>query len=129
MIVLAILAAATPILQRCTEPMAIDGDTIKCASGIRLRMSGIDAPELPGHCRAGRTCAPGDPAKAKADLAKLLAGKRVTYRAIKVDLYGRTVAVVYVRKVNASCAQLAAGNAIYKPQWDTGWHIKRECGL
>lgn len=129
MIILAILAATLSPPHRCVRPVALDGDTIKCAGGLRIRMSGIDAPELPGHCRATRVCAPGDPVKAKVDLANLMVGKRVTYRTIKLDLYGRTVAVVYVRSFNASCAQLAAGNAIYKPKWDTGGHIKRECGL
>jgi endonuclease YncB( thermonuclease family) len=37
-----------------------DGDTIRCGDE-RIRLLGIDAPELPGHCRSGRNCAPGDP--------------------------------------------------------------------
>jgi endonuclease YncB( thermonuclease family) len=37
-----------------------DGDTIRC-NGERIRLLGIDTPELPGHCRKGRDCVSGDP--------------------------------------------------------------------
>ena len=50
----------------CAQALAIDGDTLKCAflndgRAVNVRLAGIDAPELPGHCRRGRDCAPGDP--------------------------------------------------------------------
>ena len=44
----------------CGSVSVLDGDTFTC-DGKRIRMAGIDAPELPGHCRTGRDCAPGDP--------------------------------------------------------------------
>lgn len=44
----------------CQSVSVIDGDTFNC-DGQRVRMAGIDAPELPGHCRPGRDCTPGDP--------------------------------------------------------------------
>lgn len=34
-----------------------DGDTIRC-NGERIRLLGIDTPELPGHCRQGRVAYP-----------------------------------------------------------------------
>ena len=33
----------------------IDGDTIHCGY-TRVRLAGIDAPEMPGHCQPGRAC-------------------------------------------------------------------------
>lgn len=44
----------------CVSPTVVDGDTLRCGS-TRIRLSSIDAPELPGHCRPGRECTPGDP--------------------------------------------------------------------
>ncbi len=52
---------------------ATDGDTIRCGNE-RIRLLGIDAPELPGHCREGRRCAPGDPYAATTSLRKAIAG-------------------------------------------------------
>lgn len=49
--------APTELVAGCT---VTDGDTIRCGAE-RIRLLGIDAPELPGHCRSGRACAPGDP--------------------------------------------------------------------
>ena len=43
-----------------TNCRVVDGDTLHCDGG-RIRLLGIDAPELPGHCAQGRDCAPGDP--------------------------------------------------------------------
>jgi endonuclease YncB( thermonuclease family) len=111
----------------CLAPVALDGDTIRCANvGPALRMTGIDAPELPGHCRVGRTCAPGDPVKAKTDLQAAMKGT-VRFRILKVDVYRRIVVAVYYRGQNLSCRQLASGNAIYKPEWDSGKIVAKEC--
>ncbi len=56
------IAAAALASFICASPIAIDGDTLRCAAGPRVRLAGIDAPEIPGHCRRGRKCTPGDPA-------------------------------------------------------------------
>jgi endonuclease YncB( thermonuclease family) len=113
----------------CEAPKATDGDTLSCRNGDKIRMTGIDTPELKGHCRKGRVCVPGDPFKSKANLERGFTLGPVTYRVIKKDLYGRNVALVYGGLVNLSCLQLKSGGAIYKPTWDTGKHIARECGV
>lgn len=51
----------------CSSVRVIDGDTFDCG-GIRIRMQGIDAPEMPGHCRPGRNCTVGDPWASTANL-------------------------------------------------------------
>jgi micrococcal nuclease len=98
----------------------VDGDTLKCDNGQRLRLNGIDAPELPGHCAAYRHCAPGDPYASTFALESLLfrGNHVVQYRILKTDHYGRAVVEAYSANVDLSCAQLAASQAIYKPQWD-----------
>lgn len=97
----------------CDAPRAIDGDTIRCANlHARVRLLGIDAPELAGHCRRGRACAPGDGAASMAALAKLIAGGRVVIHGAGHDRYGRILARVTVGRVDLSCAMLAAGAAI-----------------
>lgn len=97
---------------------AIDGDTINY-NGERIRLLGIDAPELVGHCRRGRNCAPGDPIASRAALAALLLGGEITVTRQGTDLYGRTLALVAVNGQDLSCAQLRGGFAIYKRQWDS----------
>jgi endonuclease YncB( thermonuclease family) len=54
----------------CRSPTATDGDTIRCA-GVRMRLRGIDAPEMPGSCRAGRQGVQGDPYAARDYLVSL----------------------------------------------------------
>jgi len=101
-----ILAAALA----CTSPHIVDGDTLRCA-GERVRLLGIDAPELPGHCRKGRACTPGDPYAAKAHLRALTKGKRVVCEWSQRDPYGRPLARCNAAGIDLSCAMLASGHA------------------
>ena len=115
------------ILVTITTPCtATDGDTIRCSSE-RIRLSGIDAPELPGHCRRLRLCVTGDPWRAKAALARLLRRTPLTIRRLGRDRYGRTLALVAAGGVDLSCAQWKAGNATYVAKWDNGRALARSC--
>ncbi len=105
---------------------AIDGDTLRCPEIGRVRLLGIDAPELPGHCRKGRACAPGDPEAGRRALAKLVE-RGVTIAPVTRDRYDRTVAQVYAGDRNVACELLRQGRAVYKPRWDTGRRLAREC--
>lgn len=118
-----ILLAAAASAPSC---VALDGDTIRCGS-LHLRLSGIDSPELPGHCRASRVCVKGDPFAARTSLSRAIAGQVVRYRFITRDRYGRTVALVWAGSTNLSCHQLTSGNAVYVPKWDNGRLVAREC--
>ena len=118
MIALPFLAAA---LLSCT---VTDGDTLRCGQE-RVRLIGIDAPELPGHCAKWRKCAPGDPWESKAALARLVRGKPVRLERHGLDRYGRTLAFAWSGNVNLSCAQLRAGQAIYVAAWDIDGKIGR----
>ena len=94
----------------CSYPRIIDGDTLECG-GRRIRLAGIDAPEMPGHCRRGRDCTPGDPYAAQAHLRMMTQGG-VSCRATDTDVYGRTVARCEAAGRDLSCAMIAAGHAV-----------------
>jgi len=123
---IALLLAAGAAILPCPSPRVTDGDTIRCA-GERIRLIGIDAPELPGHCRAGRDCAPGDPFASRRALVATLRFGPVTYQPIVRDRYGRTVAIVWAGRQNLSCWQLARKQARYVARWDNGRVIRRAC--
>lgn len=96
----------------CEAPRVIDGDTLACANlPARIRLIGIDAPELPGHCRKGRVCTPGDPFAAKLHLTRLATLSPARVLPMGQDRYGRTLARVTFAGLDASCAMLAAGHA------------------
>ncbi|RPF70427.1 thermonuclease family protein [Aurantiacibacter spongiae] len=125
------LAACTPAppAMAQAEPLAdcriTDGDTIRCGDE-RIRLLGIDAPELPGHCRQGRDCVEGDPYASTETLRRAMQG-RLTIARAGTDRYGRTLAVVYADGVNLSCAQIEAGQAEYVERWDNGGMVARDC--
>lgn len=105
----------------------VDGDTLRCDGG-RIRLLGIDAPELPGHCAEGRRCAPGDPVAATRSLRDGLGnGRTVKIRDVGTDRYGRTLALVLGRGGDLSCWQLAHRQAIYKPNWDINGLVAAVC--
>lgn len=121
-----VMSSAKPIastsLLRC---VAVDGDTLRCGN-MRVRLSGVDAAELPGHCRKGRECAPGDPLKHMAALERFVRAP-VLVTPLKIDRYGRYVSLVESRDgKNASCAAIAAG-ARYVLRWDEGLYVARAC--
>ena len=104
---------------------AIDGDTLRCGAA-RIRLIGIDAAELPGHCRTGRRCASGNPHAQHGALKRLSEGK-LTIWPVATDKYGRIVARVRNSAgLDLSCAMIAQG-ATYKPQWDNDRIVARTC--
>lgn len=111
----------------CPVAIVVDGDSMRCGE-TRLRLLGIDAPEL-SHCPRWRVCVPGDGRASKRSLALALRFGPVRWEPIKLDRFGRTVAVVWAGRVNLSCWQLQRRQAIYKPKWDNGQFLRAECKL
>lgn len=95
----------------CFSPVVVDGDTLRCGS-TRIRLQGIDAPEMPGHCREGRQCVSGDPFASTRHLRSLVAGRSIRCQRTDTDRYGRSVAICTAGQVNLSCEQLKAGHAV-----------------
>lgn len=110
-----------------TNCRVVDGDTLHCDGG-RIRLLGIDAPELPGHCASGRDCAPGDPYASTESLSEGLGdGRQVRIQDVGTDRYGRTLALAMGRSEDLSCWQLEHGQAIYKPYWDNDGRVRAIC--
>jgi len=120
---LLLLAAPDIVGASCT---VVDGDTLRCGAE-RVRLLGIDAPELPGHCQQGRQCAPGDAHASTRSLRAAVAKGTIVIQRIGTDRYGRTLALVRAGATDLSCWQLSQGQAIYKPYWDNGGALARTC--
>lgn len=97
----------------CDKPTIVDGDTLRCGE-IRIRLASIDAPELPGHCRIGRTCVSGDPYASTESLRRLIGDQPIKCRQTDTDRYGRVVAFCSAGGRDLSCAQVAGGFAIVR---------------
>jgi len=115
-----------PIVALLLSCAAIDGDTLRCGPD-RYRLLGIDAPEIPGHCRRGRDCAPGDPEASKAALTRAIDGRQVKLEVVGRDRYGRGLALASVDGIDLSCAQVRAGRAVYVAKWDNDKLLKKRC--
>ncbi len=116
-----------PFIALACALVAIDGDTLRCGQET-IRLLGIDAPELPGHCRQGRDCAPGDPFASKVALQMKANGDAVIER-IGKDVHARTLARVRVNGNDLSCSQIGAGHAIYRLDWDQFQLVGTECDV
>ncbi|MFQ5927396.1 MAG: thermonuclease family protein [Terriglobia bacterium] len=95
----------------------VDGDTLVLDGGERVRLIGVDTPELGGSPRARR---PGQPdpfaEEATAFVRGLVEGKRVrlAYGPEPTDDYGRTLAYVYLENgtfLNAELIRQGYGRA------------------
>ena len=96
----------------CTAPYIHDGDNIRCQETGRGRLHGIDAPEMPGACRPGRSCTPGDPIASRDHLRSLIASGNIRCRRIETDHYGRAILQCWSGQTDLACAQVKAGHAI-----------------
>jgi uncharacterized membrane protein YsdA (DUF1294 family) len=106
-----LLFAATSFA--CLNPSHHDGDNIRCSNiDGAMRLHGIDAPEMPGACRPGRDCTPGDPYAARDYLRSLTRGRDVRCTVVDVDVYGRQVVECAADGQNLGCAMIAGGHAV-----------------
>lgn len=94
----------------CSVKTITDGDTLRCADGTRVRIGGIDAPEV-SACSLGRQCVPGDGQASKRSLASLASGRTLSCRQVGTS-YKRKVAFCSAGGVDLSCAQVRAGQAV-----------------
>ena len=90
--------------------VATDGDTVRLGAE-RIRLAGIDAPEL-HRCPRHRTCTPGDGQASKAALERFIRSGPVRIERVGVDRYKRTLARLYVGRVNIGCEMVRIGAAV-----------------
>jgi len=88
-----------------------DGDTLRTAKGERIRLLGINSPEVPHNDQPGQSM--GDEAKQR--LTELVDGKLVQLKMDKEkqDVYGRTLAHVYLRNGTWVNAQMVREGLAY----------------
>lgn len=94
------------VLALCLSLSVHDGDTIRCGSE-RVRIASIDAPELPGSPKCGARrgksawCDYPKGFAARDALRTLTSRGGVTIERLGTDRYGRTLATVRVRGIDA----------------------------
>jgi len=97
----------------CMAPTHHDGDAIRCNGETKsMRLDAIDAPEMPGACRPGRECTPGDPFASRDHLASLTRGRQVLCRQTDVDHYRRRIVRCRTDALDLSCQMVADGFAV-----------------
>lgn len=105
LVLLALLLLASPVFADAIR--VIDGDTIAIGRE-RIRLSGIDAPETEqAKCRSERRAG----LAAKARVQDLIGSSSVTLDRVGRDIYGRTLAVVYVDGIDLGALLVAEGHA------------------
>lgn len=115
-VVLALVAIAAALLDQVPlrqiegRPRVVDGDTV-AFSGQRVRLLGIDAPELHQTCRGpGGDYACGT--EAKHYLARLIGSGRVACDGARRDRYGRLLMRCEAGGVDVNAAMVRAGWAV-----------------
>jgi endonuclease YncB( thermonuclease family) len=94
----------------CQVATITDGDTLRCTNGTRVRLAGIDAPEI-SECARGRQCAAGDGLASKRSLASFATGQTLRCNPVGTS-YKRVVAFCSASGLDLSCAQVKAKKAV-----------------
>ncbi|MGC4025668.1 MAG: thermonuclease family protein [Mesorhizobium sp.] len=95
-------------------PVVNDGDSLTLG-GVRIRLWGIDAPELHQSCSLqGKSYACGQ--NSRTALRVLINGKRVDCRGIEHDKYDRLLAVCTVGaiEINAAMVEVRVGHILWR---------------
>ena len=109
--VLAMLASPSLAVETLSgRARVVDGDTLE-VSGVKVRLFGVDAPELDQRCeRGGRVWACGQAAREA--LAGIVGRQRVVCDVQDIDRYGRDVAVCQVGDQDVGAVMVREGMAI-----------------
>ena len=93
-----------------SEPFVTDGDTIKTGK-VRIRLHGIDAPEIKQTCVLNQTtwkCG----VQSRAALTKFIGHKEVSCETEEKDRYGRFIAICMAGSVNLNAMMVRKGWAL-----------------
>ena len=97
----------------CASPGVVDGDTLRCNDGTRIRLWGIQAPER--HEPAG-------PASTRA-LARIVTGKTLVCEA-KGRSYERVVARCWIGRTDVAGEMVRQGQAVDWPRFSGGLYAR-----
>lgn len=103
----------------------VDGDTLVLGSE-KIRLEGIDAPELAQTClnADGRTWACGK--QAKRHLQRLTSAGRVTCEGDALDAYDRRIATCYADGINVNAEMIRSGHALAFRRYSTAYVLDEE---
>jgi len=102
---------SSPPLSAVAESVMVhDGDTLRMGSQ-RVRLWGIDAPELEQTCRQGETSQPCGK-QARDALIRLIGQAQVSCSAVDTDRYGRSVARCTANGIDLNRTMVAEGWAL-----------------
>lgn len=102
-------------LNTCQIKYVIDGDTIACTNDLRIRLCGIDAPEIKQPLGT----------EAKQALTDLVAGRTLAIAIVDIDRYGRAIAEITTdQNVNVEMAR--SGFAHHYPQYSSSCPSKNK---
>ena len=93
------------------KPRVVDGDTIHI-NQTKIRLHGIDAPEMKQTCRTSEGKEQMCGVLAKQALQRLVQGQEVTCKGDKRDRYKRLIAVCYVGPININKQMVVDGWAM-----------------
>ena len=93
-----LLGGSVPSPTFIAHPYVIDGDTLAFEGDVRVRLHGLDAPEMDHP--TGKA--------SKDHLKRLIAGRPVTVRIVDTDKYGRHIAKVYAPDGTDLCKAMVA---------------------
>ena len=99
----------------CLVAQVHDGDTLRCASGERIRIAGIEANELRGGCHLLR-CAAGTGIQAREIARQMLLGQSLRCQALGQS-YRRVVASCQVAGRDVGCDLVRRGAAVEWPSY------------
>lgn len=104
------LPLAAPAMELTGRARAVDGDTLEVA-GQKVRLFGIDAPELDQQCdQSGRRWACGQAARER--LAEIVGRQRLACAVQDIDRYGRNVATCTAGGEDIAALMVREGMAI-----------------
>ena len=102
------------------KPRVIDGDTIHIGD-TKIRLHGIDAPEMKQTCRTSKGKEQMCGVLAKQALERLVKGQDVTCKCDTRDRYKRLIAVCYVGQLNINEQMVADGWALAYRRYSTDY--------
>lgn len=112
---LTFIALAAAASFTCEGPSHHDGDNLHFRNVTgSIRLQGIDAPEMPGACRAGRRCVDGDPFAACDYLRSPTHSKTLQCVQEDTDNNDRAMVNCTAGPVNTSCAMIGSGHAVWR---------------
>ena len=102
------------------KPRVVDGDTIHIGD-TKIRLHGIDAPEMKQTCRTSKGKEQMCGVLAKQALERLVKGQDVTCKGDTRDRYKRLIAVCYVGQFNINEQMVADGWALAYRRYSTDY--------